>query len=159
MAASRKVLARGCFSSPPFSLPSINKLEEWVKWKDVEERIIDKIKATLPDAELALWAMEGGVEVGGSERAVHQKHVCYYCMCVVERTRSKPHCCTKCSPNTEMCLWWLVTSEGWIINLSQFDAFSGINAKIIVGNLSIKTIDCIKEPLCLKQIKMRSRWQ
>lgn len=67
-----------------FPLSPSKKLEQSGNWTDGEERMIDRIKATLPDAELALWAMEGfGVEGkwggGGGrkgEKAVHQRHVC-----------------------------------------------------------------------------------
>lgn len=33
---------------------SSKKLKQLANWEDVEERVIDRIKATLPDAELAL---------------------------------------------------------------------------------------------------------
>lgn len=41
-----------------FPLSPSKKLEQSGNWTDGEERMIDRIKATLPDAELALWAME-----------------------------------------------------------------------------------------------------
>lgn len=48
----------------------------WGNWTDGEERIIESIKATLPDAELALWATEefgGGGRLGEERVTVHQQ--------------------------------------------------------------------------------------
>lgn len=56
----------GLFSSLP--------VRSWGNGTDGEERTIDRIKATLPDAELALRAM-GAVGGREGEKAVHQ-HVC-----------------------------------------------------------------------------------
>lgn len=52
MAASRSVEGRGWFCWPIFlSLP----VRRWSRnWTDGKERMINRIKATLPDAELAL---------------------------------------------------------------------------------------------------------
>lgn len=54
MAASRSVEGRGWFCCPLFLSLQGKKLERFRNEADGEERIIDRIKATLPDAELAL---------------------------------------------------------------------------------------------------------
>lgn len=93
MAASRSEEGRGWFCWILFLSLTVRSWTSRGNWADVEERRIDRIKATLPDAELALGAVvgfrvEGGVG-GESERAVHQQHVC-----IVGRKQSKLHCCT-----------------------------------------------------------------
>lgn len=51
MAASRK---KGGFCSTLCLSVSSEKLKQVTDWEDVEERVIGRMKATLPDAELAL---------------------------------------------------------------------------------------------------------
>lgn len=103
MAASRWVEGRGWFCCSLFlSFP----IRSWSSrggggnWTDGEERMTDRIKATLPDAELALWATRGFVVEGtwwGGEKVREQVHqqcmwvnVCV-CVCVFVRKQSKLH--------------------------------------------------------------------